>query len=464
MTHATIDAGAPAATGPSPNAFAYPAFVKVWRGQTISVFGSQMTAFAMSIWIYQQTGSVLQFGAVLAAQMVPAILFSQLAGVLIDRYQRKIVMLTCDLALIAALLVMCLITYQGQLTPTTVLMMSPVLALFGSVHQIAYSSSISQLVPREAYGKANGFIQLGINGSAAIVPLISVYALDNLGLLAMFALTIGTYSVAAISLLFAQFIELPASANAKAGAAKATVREAVRSIMAEQTFGMRFIFSNRSLLALMLFLAGVSFFNGVVMVLFRPMVLGTSNSTVLGWLAMIGGIGGLAGAILTALVARADKARTLLVSALVAGACTMLCGASTHFGIMAITVFAFSFASPFTVVAAQTLMQNITPSEAHGRVFGARAFFSSLALITAVGAAPVATEYLFMPLLAEGAVFEELGYWLDAGTSGGMRVAFILAGACMVVLSVLFMRGRRFRMLNEQAAPAQPLEAGAVGQ
>jgi len=75
----------------------YPHFMTVWRGQTVSVFGSQMAAFAISIWIYQETGSVIQFGAVIAAQLVPAIVFAPLAGVLVDRYSRKNVMLLAEM-------------------------------------------------------------------------------------------------------------------------------------------------------------------------------------------------------------------------------------------------------------------------------------------------------------------------------------------------------------------------------
>lgn len=464
MTQALNDTAAPEAPPPSRNAFAYPAFVKVWRGQTISVFGSQMTAFALSIWIFQQTGSVLQFGAILAAQMVPSILFSPLAGALIDRVHRKVVMLACDVGLIAITLLLCVLTHQGQLTPTTILVMSPLLALFGSTHQIAYASSIALLVPRPAYAKANGYIQLGINGSAAIVPLISVHALESLGLMMMFVLSIGTYSVAALSLLFTTFMERPASATAKAKAGKAPLGTTLANLVAQQTFGMRYLLSHRSLLLLVLFLGGVSFLNGIVMVLFRPMILGSSSAAVLGWLAMIGGVGGLAGAITAAMAANADKVRTLLVASLVSGSSMALCGSSTNFAVMAVTAFTFSFAAPFIMVAAQTLLQTITPVDTHGRVFAARAFFSGVALISAVGAAPLLTEYVFVPLMRDGALLEGWGHWLAAGASAGMRAVFMLAGAGMVLLSLMFVRGRHFQLLSEQARSQKPLAVPAVSQ
>lgn len=451
----TVPSDAPVAAGEAASASghaprtslrSYRDFMTVWGGQTISVFGSQMTAFAISIWIYHETGSVLQFGAVIVAQLVPVILFAPFAGVLVDRYHRKHVMLTAELGLVAGSLLLWVLLGEGLLTPTNMVLFSPLIALFGSVHQIAYASSISLLVPRSAYGRANGIVQMGINGSAAIVPLISVYALEELGLRMVILLNVGTYLAAAVSLTFARFMAKPEVAR------KARIPFSIAGLMDQLSFGIRYMTSQRSLLMLVLFLCSVNVLNGLVLVLFRPMILSSSSTAVLGWLATIAGFGGLAGAITAAaLSARLDHVRTLLWASVVSGGSMALCGLSTNFIALALTAFLFSFSAPFILVSGQTLMQAITPIEIQGRVFSSRAFFAGVALILAVGLSPLLSEYGFASWMGAGHLLEPFARWLDAGSGAPMRAVFVAAGCAMVVLVLAAARSVHFQTLRAQA-------------
>lgn len=444
-TPATPAGPAPAPATPAASLRSYRDFMTVWRGQTVSVFGSQMAAFAISIWIYHETGSVLQFGAVIVAQLVPAILVAPLAGVLVDRYHRKYVMLASEVGLIAAALLLWGLLRQGLLTPTNMLLFSPLIALFGSVHQIAYASSISLLVPRSAYGRANGFVQMGINGSAAIVPLIAVYALEELGLSLVILLNAATYLVAAVSLTFARFMAKPEVAR------KARPAFSMAGLAGQLSFGMRYMLSQRGLLMLVLFLCAISVLNGVVLVLFRPMILSSASATVLGWLATIAGVGGLSGAIAAAtLPARTDRVRTLLCASVVSGTSMALCGMSTDIVALALLAFLFSFSAPFILVSGQTLMQTITPVEIQGRVFASRSFFAGVALIAAVGLSPLLAEYGFAPSMRAGHALAPFARWLDAGGGAPMRAVFIATGLGLVVLALAAARSAQFRALRAQ--------------
>lgn len=428
--------------------FGYPHFMTVLAGQTVSVFGSQMAAFAISIWIYHETGSVIQFGAVIAAQLVPVILFTPLAGVIIDRYRRKNVMLASEVALIVASLLVYALISIGALTPNTILVFIPLIALFGSVHQIAYASSIPLLVPRAAYGKANGLVHVGINGSAAVVPLVSVYALESLGLGAVVLLNVATYLIAVISLMFAKFMDMPPSAPSTT---PPTSGSGLKQLLKQQSFGISYIWSHHALLVLVVFMCATGFLNGMVLVLFRPMILSTESATVLGWLVTIAGVGGLAGAIVAATVSGRDKkVHTLLLASAISGLSMLCCGLSTHLGLIAVLVFVFSFSAPFILVSAQTLMQTITPTEIQGRVFASRSALAGIALIIAVIASPLLAEHLFGPWMREVSMLAPVADFLAGGKSAGMRVVFILAGLAMMTLSVVCLQGRHFRALRQQ--------------
>jgi DHA3 family macrolide efflux protein-like MFS transporter len=424
----------------------YPDFMKVWRGQTVSVFGSQMAAFAISIWIYRETGSVIQFGAVIAAQLVPTILFAPVTGMLVDRFHRRNVMLGAEIGLIAASLLLYVLVSIGELSTATIMAFSPLIALFGSVHQVAYASSIPLLVPRPAYGRANGFVQLGINGSAAIVPLIAVFVLEELGLGMVILLNVFTYLTAAVSLAFVRFQPMPVRPP------KQDTGFSLRRLIGQQFSGVGYMLRHRTLLVLVMFLCAVNFLNGIVLVLFRPLILSTETATVLGTLVTIAGIGGLAGAIVAATVSgRGDNVRKLLLASAVSGISMACCGASTHLGLVAVMVFVFSFSAPFILVAAQTLMQTVTPVEIQGRVFASRSGLASVALILAVLISPWLSEHVFGPLLAEGRLLADLARFYEGGTGTGMRMVFVLAGLGMVGLCGLAWQQSQFRALRQLA-------------
>ena len=77
-------------------------FTIVWAGQLISVLASSMTQFALTIWAYQETGSATSLGIISTAFVVPFLLLSPIAGVMVDRHNRKLMMMVSDLTAIIA--------------------------------------------------------------------------------------------------------------------------------------------------------------------------------------------------------------------------------------------------------------------------------------------------------------------------------------------------------------------------
>src|SRR4051794_5548365 len=73
-------------------------FSIVWIGQIVSVLASSMTAFGMTIWMYQKTESVTAMGLMQVFFITPFLLMSPIAGVMVDRYNRKLMMMVSDLA------------------------------------------------------------------------------------------------------------------------------------------------------------------------------------------------------------------------------------------------------------------------------------------------------------------------------------------------------------------------------
>ena len=71
-------------------------FTIIWFGQLISTLGSSLSSFALGVWIYDQTGSTTLFAISMLAWVLPTILFAPVAGVLADRWDRRVVMIVAD--------------------------------------------------------------------------------------------------------------------------------------------------------------------------------------------------------------------------------------------------------------------------------------------------------------------------------------------------------------------------------
>ena len=71
-------------------------FLIVWFGQPISLIGSGLTNFALGVWVYQRTGSVTQFSLILLFGLLPSIVVSPIAGVIVDRWNRRWCMILSD--------------------------------------------------------------------------------------------------------------------------------------------------------------------------------------------------------------------------------------------------------------------------------------------------------------------------------------------------------------------------------
>jgi MFS transporter, DHA3 family, macrolide efflux protein len=134
------------------------AFVIVWLGQIISVLATQMTQFALTIWIFQKTGSAAFLGLMGLFYLAPFLGFSPIAGVMVDRYNRKWMMMASDLAAVLATGSVLALQALGILQPWHLLLTSVISGLGGAFQWPAFSAAISTMLPKEHLARANGML------------------------------------------------------------------------------------------------------------------------------------------------------------------------------------------------------------------------------------------------------------------------------------------------------------------
>ena len=263
------------------------AFLIIWIGQLVSLIGSQLTGFALGVWVYDLTRSVFLLALTQIAMAAPFVVLSPLAGVLADRWNRRTAMIVSDFGAGLAVLAAAVLYLTHTLQPWMVIPINLWMASFNTLLWPAYTASVTTLVPKEQFGRANGFVQLGealpqIAGPAIAGALYVSIQLGNMALIDFF-----TYLFSVILMLM--FVRIPSPPRTDDG------RQARGSVWKEMRFGWDYIVARKGLLSLLLFFLATNFLGGVMQPLFVPLVLDNWKADVLGYLSTIMGVGMLAG-------------------------------------------------------------------------------------------------------------------------------------------------------------------------
>ena len=137
-------------------------FSIVWLGQIISVLASSMTAFGMTLWMYKQTESATAMGLMQVAYITPFLLISPIAGAMVDRYNRKLMMMVSDFGAVLSTTAILVLYVTGNLEFWHLYVAAVINGLGNTFQWPAYSAAISTMIPKEQYGRANGLMSLKI--------------------------------------------------------------------------------------------------------------------------------------------------------------------------------------------------------------------------------------------------------------------------------------------------------------
>lgn len=402
------------------------AFLIIWIGQLVSLVGSQLTGFALGVWVYDQTKSVSLLAIAQIAFAAPQVLLSPLAGVLADRWDRRTVMVLSDLGAGLAVLTAAFLYLTKHLQPWMVIPINIWLASFSGLMWPAYTASITLLVPREQYGRANGFVQLGEALTQIAGPALAgvLYVTIRLGNMALIDFV--TYLFAALLLIL--FVRIPRPQQTEDG------RRAKGSVWKEIRFGWDYITTRRGLFSLLLFFLSINFLNGIMNPLFTPLILDNWPPNVLGYLGTIMGVGMLSGTLLmSAWGGGKRKVFTLLGAGLLGSLFLSAIGFRISIPLLAVCGFGFMFTLPLMNASSQAIWQAKVAPDVQGRVFAVRRTIAwSSQIVAPLLAAPLA-DYVFKPAMTQGgALAPILGPVIGIGANHGIGVLI----SCLGLLSI----------------------------
>src|ERR1700690_1658078 len=265
-------------------------FTVVWIGQIVSVLASGMTSFAMTIYMYQQTHSATAMGFVQVAYITPFLIMSPIAGVMVDRYNRKLMMMVSDVAGGIATLSLFILYATGHLQYWHIYIAVAVSGIGTTFQWPAYSAAISTMIPKEQYTRANGMMSLIEAGPGVLSPFLAGALIPIIqigGILLIDSITFWT-AIFALALIFVPQPPRTAEGDQSKG-----------SFWKEASFGFKYIFARPSLLGLQIVFFFGNLFAGIGMTVLAPMLLArtSQNTIILGSVESAASIGMVAGGI-----------------------------------------------------------------------------------------------------------------------------------------------------------------------
>ncbi len=418
-------------------------FGLLWFGQSVSLIGSAISDFALGIWVYQTTGSVLQFALISLAFVLPRLVSAPFAGVLVDRWPRRRVMLLSDCAHALLMSFVLLLAYRGELQSWHLYWITALGAVVGSFQQPAYQASLPQLLPAAQLGRANGLVDLAQGVAQLAAPLGGGLLLVWVGLPGIVLLDLLTFFVALVTLLL---VKMPPLVSAPAHSAPPTL-----AWRQELWTGWRFIRQDRGLLALMLYIAVTVFLIGFAQVLTPPLILSLGNEARLGVILTIGGIGMLiGGAVMSAWGGPRPRIYGLLIFDLLVVAAMVLAALTTALPALALAAFLFFVGLPISRSSAQSIWQSKVPPQYQGRVFATRDMLAISATPLAYLVAGPLADYFFQPLLRQGGpLAATVGEWIGVGPGRGIALLFLVLALLFLLINLIAWRTPALRHVEE---------------
>ena len=407
------------------------AFFTIWSGQLVSLIGSQLTGFALGVWVYDQTRSVLMLALVQVAQQAPYVLLSPIAGVFADRWNRRTAMIVSDFGAGLAVLAAGGLFLTHHLQPWMVIPINLWIASFNTLMWPSFTASVTLLVPKQHYGRANGFVQLGEALPQIAGPALAgaLYVAIHLGNMALIDFASYAFSV----LLMLLFVRIPNPPRTSGG------HETKGSIWKEMRFGWDYITARKGLLALLLFFLATNFLSGVMSPLIVPLILDNWDAATLGYISTLMGVGMLAGTlVMSAWGGGKRKIFTLLGAATVSGLFLGAVGLRASIPLITVCAICIMFCGPFTNACSQAIWQAKVAPDIQGRVFAVRRTIAwSSGIIAPLLAAPLA-DYIFKPSMAAGGPLASLlGPIFGYGASRGVGVLISLVGLLSAGVSII---------------------------
>ncbi|MCH0563659.1 MFS transporter [Streptomyces sp. MUM 136J] len=428
-------------------------FTAIWASSLVTMTGTALTGFALGVWVYLETGSTTQLALTFVLAFLPGILFSPLAGALVDRWDRRVILLVSDAVGIGTTLTLGLLYMAGHLEPWHIFTTTLIRSSLRAMQVPALNSIVVLLAPREQIGRANGLMGVANAVSQTVAPALGGALMVGVGLDGVLFIDCATFLVNVVVLFVTR---IPAPQASKAGAA------GKGSLRAEIGQGWRALAGKRALVALALFYAALDLSVGFVDILITPMVISFASVSALGLVLTIGGIGLVLGSVTMASWG-GPRRRVHGTAGFAVPLGLFLCLGSLRpsVALVATAAFGFMFCSMIIDGTSRSIIGTEVEPDLQGRAFATFNMVTNTVLCSSYLLAGPVADRVFEPLLAEkGPLAGSVGEVLGTGPGRGMALLLGLLGLLVLATAVAGYLTPALRGLSDRAPKPAAEDSG----
>jgi MFS family permease len=427
-------------------------FLVIWAGQFISLVGSGLTSFGLSVWVFTQTGKATPIAITALVSNLPRILLSPIAGSVADRFNRKRLMVLADTAAVLVTVGFAVLIFMDTLQIWHIYLGAFLSALFGAFQEPAYRASITMIVPKKDLARAAGIQQIGSAMQIILVPVLAGVLYGLIGFRGIILIDIITYFFALAALLWAHIPQPHQVTLPEDGQPRSMLRDAL--------FGWRYLQDRPGMISLLLYFAVVNFFLSLSTVLMAPLVLSFGTPEQMGLVQMAGGAAMLIGGLLIGIWGGPKTKRlwTVILTIFLSGFGFFIVALRPQVWTISLGMFVFLFFIPIAAAINQAIWQVKIPADLQGRVFAIRSMIATSIIPLANLAAGPLADNLFEPRMAAGGALAAtfLGELIGTGPGRGIAVLFLISAVFLWASSLVIFSSPRVRNLEDELPDAIP--------
>ncbi len=421
-------------------------YILFWLSQAISQLGSSMTSFALVIWAYTQTNSVMTVSLLTFFSYAPYVLVSIFAGSFVDNHKKKSILLWTDLLSGLCSMIVWILFSKGNLQLWHIYLVNGITGLMNAFQSPASTVAVGMMVPKDKYEKLSGMNSFSTSIVSVVTPMLAASISSFFGLTGVLFIDMLSFGVAFLALLLVIFIP-EQTTDFHQQPRKSGVLEGALE-------GFDFLREHKGLLYLIFSMAIMNFFSRLTYENILPaMILSRSgnNQTVLGFVSGMIGFGGiLGGVIVTIIKLPKNKIRVIYFSAAISFLCgDLLMGLGESTFLWALAALAASIPISFINAGQSVLLYSNIPTNMQGRVFAVRNGLQYLTVPIGVLLGGALADYVFEPYMKRNtAMVVILQNLVGTGEGNGMAVMFLCTGILGFIISFLWYKNKHIQALH----------------
>ena len=390
-------------------------FLALWTGELISSIGGGLTSFGLGVYVCQKTGSAAGMALVTLLGFLPTLLLSVPAGVLADRYDRRLLMMIGDGCSGLGILYILICMMNGGASLAQICIGVFISAVFSSLLEPSYRATITDILSKEEFSKASGLVSLAGSARYLFSPIIAGFLLGVSDISLLLIIDICTF-----------FVTITATAIVRKGIT-AKVSEEKQSFGESLKEGWNAVHGDKGVFLLIMVSSAITMFMGILQILVEPMVLSFADAKTLGIAETLCACGMLSSGLFLGIIGiKRDYVKVLQISLFMAG--IFMIGMSLFENIVPICIFGALFFAmlPLANNAMDYLARTNIPDELQGRAWGLIGFLSQIGYVVA---------YAVSGLAADG-----LGNLSGRGVGRGAAIMILISGILLAVTALTLLR------------------------